>query len=81
MNELISKNKDIQEDCKKIDEKVNEGKVFAGQIDERLDNLLDPTIPEVQEKYDIKNALIDQCDELFDQVEAKIKDAEAEICD
>lgn len=81
MNELISKNKDIQEDCKKIDEKVNEGKIFAGQIDERLDNLLDPTIPEVQEKYDIKNALIDQCDELFDQVEAKIKDAEAEICD
>lgn len=79
MNDLIAKNKEIQEECKAIDDKVNEGKVFAEQIDERLNNILDPTIPELDAKYDEKNGLIDECDDLFDGCEEKLKGIDANL--
>jgi hypothetical protein len=36
INDLISKNKAIQQDCAQIDSKVAEGKLFATQIEDRL---------------------------------------------
>jgi len=81
MTDLIAKNKEIQDDCGKIDDKVNDGKVFAVQISDRLDNILDPTIPEVEAKFVEKNALIDDCDELFDKCEDKLKGTEAKLAD
>jgi chromosome segregation ATPase len=81
MNDLIQKNKEIQDECKNIDDKVNEGKLFAEQIDERLNNILDPTIPELDAKYDEKNGLIDECDDLFDICEDKLKAIDANLND
>ena len=81
MNDLIQKNKDIQAECKAIDDKINDGKVFAAQIDERLNNILDPTIPELDAKYEEKNALIDECDDLFDLCEEKLKAIDANLND
>jgi predicted nucleic acid-binding Zn-ribbon protein len=77
MTDLIMRNQEIQDDCQSIDDKVNEGKLFAEQIDERLNLILNPTIPELEAKYEEKNALIDECDEKFDGCEAKIKTVEA----
>ncbi len=59
INELILKNKQIQKECEDIEDKVEQGKVFAGQIDERLNLILDPTLPELEAKFEEKNALID----------------------
>jgi len=81
MNDLIFKNQEIQDDCKRIDDKVNDGKIFAEQIDERLNIILDPTIPELDQKYDEKNGLIDECDDLFDACEEKIKLIESNMAD
>jgi len=72
MADLIKRNKEIQDDCKKIDDMINQGKTFAGDINERLDNILDPTIPSLKEKYTDKNQAIDECDELFDKANALI---------
>lgn len=52
---------------------MDAGKVFAAQIDERLNNILDPILPELEEKYEEKNGLIDECDDLFDACEEKLK--------
>lgn len=60
---------------------MNEGKVFAEQIDERLNNILDPTIPELDAKYEEKNGLIDECDDLFDTQEEKLKTIDAALND
>lgn len=81
MNDLINKNKEIQDECKAIDDKVNDGKLFAEQIDERLNNILDPTIPELDAKYEEKNGLIDECDDLFDVCEEKLKSIDANLND
>ena len=59
MNEMISKNQDIQNKCKDIEKTISDGMVFAEQINERLNTVLDPTIPEIGEKYASKNELID----------------------
>jgi leucyl aminopeptidase len=71
--ELILKNKEIQNDCFKIEEKIGLAKQFANQINERLDNILNPTTLEIKDKYLKKNLLIDECDENFDKVNAAIK--------
>lgn len=71
--ELILKNKEIQNDCFKIEEKISLAKQFANQINERLDNILNPTTLEIKDKYLKKNLLIDECDENFDKVNAAIK--------
>lgn len=81
MNDLIQKNKDIQAECKAIEDKIYDGKLFAEQIDERLNNVLDPTIPELDAKYEEKNALIDECDDLFDLCEDKLKSIDANLND
>jgi hypothetical protein len=79
MNDLIVKNKEIQNECKSIDDKVNDGKIFAEQIDERLNNILEPTIPELIAKYEEKNGLIDECDDLFDVCEDKLKNIDTNL--
>lgn len=81
MNDLITKNKEIQDDCQDIDDKVTDGKIFAGQIDERLNLVIDPLIPEIEAKYEDKNALIDECDDLFDNCEEKLKAVEGKLDD
>jgi len=44
MSELIKRNKEIQDDCKSIDEMITGGRTFAVDINDRLDALLEPTI-------------------------------------
>lgn len=78
---LISKNEAITKENEMLDKMINHGKTFAEQIDERLNALLDPTIPDIDEKYETKNALVDECDDIYDSVEKKIKDAEARLDD
>jgi hypothetical protein len=51
---------------------INQGKTFAVDINERLDQILDPTIPSIKDKYTDKNQAIDECDELFDKANALI---------
>ena len=51
---------------------INAGKVFATDINERLDILIDPTIYNIKDKYTDKNQAIDECDELFDKANAMI---------
>jgi hypothetical protein len=48
------------------------GKVFAVEINERLDGLMEPILSNLKEKYTAKNAVIDECDEVFDQASAQI---------
>jgi hypothetical protein len=72
MADLIGKNKEIQDDCKKIDDMINSGKTFAQDINVRLDGLIDPTIFNIKDKYTDKNQAIDECDELFDRANAMI---------
>lgn len=72
MSELISRNKEIQEDCNSIAEQIDLGKTFATEINERLENLMDPNLANLRDKYNNKNASIDECDEVFDQASAQI---------
>lgn len=58
---------------------MEQGKIFAGQIDERLNLIFDPTLPELETKFEEKNGLIDQCDDLFDGQEEKIKAIDANL--
>ena len=55
MIELIRRNKEIQDDCKKIDDMINSGKKFAVVINERLDGILEFKIQSITEKYTDKN--------------------------
>jgi uncharacterized coiled-coil DUF342 family protein len=72
ISDLIKNNNEIQEDCKKIEEKVSSAKDFAAEIDLVLDSILEPAIGEIKEKYLYKNQKIDECDELFDTANAQI---------
>lgn len=72
MADLITKNNEIQEDCRKIEDRIEAAKEFSAEIDEVLDGILDPAIPEIKEKYTDKNQSIDECDELFDKANAQI---------
>ena len=81
MNDLINKNLDIMKENKKIEEMINGAKEFGKEIDQRLDEILDPTIPEIKEKYDEKNDLIDKCDEIYDDIEKEILKQDEKIAD
>lgn len=72
LSDLIKRNKEIQDDCKKIDDMINSGKTFGADINDRLDHILDPIIPGIKDKYTDKNQAIDECDELFDKANALI---------
>ena len=72
LGDLIKRNKEIQDDCKQIDDMLNLVKTFATDINERLDQILDPIIPGIKDKYTDKNQAIDECDELFDKANALI---------
>lgn len=72
MADLINKNTEIQEDCKKIEEKISSAKEFIAEIDEVLDEIMDPGITEIKEKFSERNQAIDECDELFDKANAQI---------
>jgi hypothetical protein len=58
---------------------VTEGKLFAKQVNDRLDAVMSPVLLEIETKYDEKNALIDECDDLFDKCEAKFKELEVDM--
>ncbi len=55
VGELIIKNKEIEDDCSKIEGKIQQSKEFAGEINLRLDSLLNPTIQNIKDKYTEKN--------------------------
>ena len=69
--DLLLKNKEVQENCTAIDDKIVTAKDQASDIDKRL-NIIIECIPEIKEKYDAKNQSIDECDELFDKANAQI---------
>jgi hypothetical protein len=48
------------------------GKVFYVDINERIYGLMEPILSYLKEKYNAKNAVIDECDEVFDQASAQI---------
>jgi hypothetical protein len=73
VGELIVKNKEIEQDCSKIEEKILLSKDFAGEINFRLDSLLNPTIQNLKDQYIDKNQVIDMCDENFEKVNAAMK--------
>jgi chromosome segregation ATPase len=79
MTSLIDKGNDIKEQCEQIEKLVNEGKEFAADIDERLNNIINPSLPEIEAKYDSKNDLIDQCDDLFDSCEERLKSIDTKL--
>ena len=79
LNDLIGRNQEIQRDNEEVQKLINDALLFADQIEEKLNSLLEPVIPEVREKYDGKNALIDECDELFDDCEQQVKRLEKSI--
>lgn len=79
INNLIKMNHQIQSESQGIDVMVDQGQLFADTIDEKLTTLLDPTIPDIRNKYDEKNKLIDKCDELFDRLEEELKVLEANL--
>ena len=66
VSELTTRNRKIQIEVHNIDQKILNAKEYAIQIDKRLDTLTQPLISQLQEKYKIKNQLIDNCDEQFD---------------
>ena len=72
MSDLIKRNKEIQDDCKSIDEMITGGRTFAVDINDRLDGLIEPIIQDLKDKYVDKNQAIDECDELFDRANASI---------
>jgi hypothetical protein len=51
----------------------------AALIDDRLNHILDPTLPQIIHKYDEKFKVVEKCDELFDKCEEKLRGMEAEI--
>ena len=67
VSELIARNKSIQNDATNIDAEIVRAKDFADQIDKRLDALSETLIERLREKYTNKNALIDECDDLFEK--------------
>ena len=79
MQDLIRKNKEIQKDCDEIDTKVLKGKKFSNIILEKLDAILNPKIPDVQDKFDLKNKLLGKCDELYDDCESGLTNYENKI--
>lgn len=81
MSDLISRNKEIQDDCNKIADSIEQGKIFAVDINDRLDSLMDPNLANLRDKYNNKNAAIDECDEVFDQASAQIANQEAAIAE
>jgi uncharacterized protein involved in exopolysaccharide biosynthesis len=81
VGELIQKNKEIELDCSKIEEKILSSKDFAADISQRLDQLLNPTIQNIKDQYIEKNQLIDECDENFEKVNALMKKTEDTLLD
>lgn len=67
------------DECKVIDDKINEAKDLAKDIIDRLDVIAEPVIPEIKDKYIDKNQAIDECDELFDKANAQIDTLDADI--
>lgn len=44
----------------------------GGEIDKKIDQLMEPGIQEIRKKYDEKNKAVDECDELFDRANDEI---------
>lgn len=72
--ELISRNKEIQGQATRIDDKIQAAREYAEQIQARIDGLTEPLISELRAKYQHKNKTIDECDDLFDKCQKAIDD-------
>lgn len=81
MAELIAANKKIQDECGRINEKIQSGKVFAGEINDRLDKITDPTLPRLRDKYDGKKKAIEACDSAYNDNSDKLNDQEKAVAD
>jgi chromosome segregation ATPase len=78
---LIATSKKIQDDCKLIEDQIATAVTFADEIDQTLNDILKPTIPDIRKKFTAKNQMIDECDEEFDRVNQQIEKMEADVDD
>ena len=69
----------LQDECQKIKDLIKEGLEFADQIEKRIDGIETDAIPSIKKKFTEKNAAIDQCDELFEEVEHAIDTLEKDL--
>jgi hypothetical protein len=70
MQELIKKNKEIQDACRQIEGEVQSSTELADKIHQKLDDLANIVLQDLKDKYDEKNHSIDECDEIFDKATA-----------
>ena len=63
MNELIQKNKSMQEQCLQIMESIDETKQTSDEILQRLNDIMNTeTLEKLTSKYRIKEEIIEECD-------------------
>lgn len=63
LNDLIGKNKQIQEDCSEAQEVIDGAKATATEINERLLDIINADVlEELLEKYRNKEKLIEECE-------------------
>ena len=65
--------------AQKIKELIKEALDFADQVEKRVDGIDTEAIPVVKKKFAEKNAAIDQCDELFEEVEHAIDSLDKDL--
>lgn len=58
---------------------MSAAKEFGENIDARLTDMLGTGIKALRDKYTKKNALIDDCDQIFDQNEALVNELEEQL--
>lgn len=77
--DLVEKSVALQDECQKIKDLIKEGLEFADQIEKRIDGIETDAIPSIKKKFTDKNAAVDQCDELFEEVEHAIGTLEKDL--
>ena len=74
MNDLIAKNRLIQNDCDGISQKIDLGKLKCEEISVKLSNIVNPDrIADLKTKYTDKNMLIDECMKLQEKLVGDIE--------
>jgi putative heme iron utilization protein len=65
MNDLILKNKNIQDDCSEIMQIIDETKQMSDEIQTRLENIMnEETIEKLKQKYSQKEEIIEECEKM-----------------
>ena len=63
MNELILKNKSMQDDCNEIMQSIDDTKQLSDEILQRLNDIMDAsTLEKLTTKYTQKEEIIEECE-------------------